>query len=339
MGNRSARKPASVVIGLRDEGPKALLALHAAVLRALRIGEDSVAIWTAAGVFVYDWRRLVLTRTIYRSQTVLTCTAVSQDYTALGSACALLCVLAINSGHMLWQERLESPAIQLLLRGERLYAGFSSGEVHVLDTLSGRNLLRINHLHIECLTPVRSLAYSSQLELLFSAHSSHYTDAEGHVVSTSAPLIRAYEVQKGGKIVRYEGLTGSSVSLDIDETRKLLLVLSGPLPIIHIWSISSPFLLRKVQIMASSDAFAVSLMHDASDNYQVAMTNGVLIVSTLTGEPSSLCWTERLYLSVNTGSTASVSWLNLDESGQCITLGTTQGVFFLSTGVTIPYDK
>lgn len=334
MGNGSARKPACVVIGLKDERPKALLALHSAVLRTLRLAENSVVIWTVAGVWVYDWRRLVLLRTLHRSQTTLTCTDLCQHSTVLGSSSGLLTLLDLTSGHTLWEEMLEAPAIQVLLRTERLYAGFASGEVHVWDTRTGHNLLRINRLQVEHLTPVRALTHTARLELLFSAHSSHYTDQEGHLVTSPAALVRGYEVQKGGKIQRYEGLTGSSVSAEVDEELEVLLVLSGPVPCVHIWAIANPCLLLRIQQNCSPAAFSLALS-TSNGHYHLATSDGVVMVAALTGEHSALHWTNYLTVQVNCGSNSAVSWLVLDEASHSVTLGTAQGVVFLSTNLVL----
>jgi len=229
---------------------------------------------------------------------------------------------------------LEVPAVQVLLRTERLYAGFTSGEVHVWDTHTGHTVLRINRLQVEHLTPVRALTYTTRLELLFSAHSSHYTDLEGHLLTSPAALVRGYEVQKGGKIERYEGLTGSSVSAEVEEERKVLLVLSGPVPCVHIWAISNPCLLLRVQQHCSPGATSLSLSA-ANGHYHLATSDGVVMVSSLTGELSTLHWTDYLRAQVNCGSNSAVSWLDLDEVSRSVTLGTAQGVVFLSTNLAL----
>lgn len=339
MGTGTSRKPVNVVVGLKDVGPKALLALSSEILRVLLLSTDQVVIWTKLDVVVYNWHRIVPVRTVYRSEDGLVCTAVHQGHTALSTAAGHLCMVVLDTGTVSWQVTTEATITSMLVQTDRLYVGYGTGEIHVYETLTGLNILRINRLHIEDLTPIRSLTYSLTCELLFSAHSSHYTDSEGHVLQSTAALVRGYQVEKGGKIVRFEGLIGSSVSAEVDDAKQLLLVLSGPLPCVFVWAIPSASLLLTTTFNSLIDSLPIALYRASRGHYHVATSSGTVVVSSLQGDSQPYQWVNLLCIQVNSGSSSAVSCLHLDEARCCVISGTASGVFFLSAGLTLSASK
>lgn len=141
--------------------------------------------------------------------------------------------------------------------------------------------------------------------------------------------MRGYEPKKGGRILHYSGMKGSSRSVAVLDRNNLLLVLSSAGLALHAWDIIAPSKLFELRF-EHIDAFPLSLSVCAF-GVQIATTEGVLRAGSLAydSDRNVFRWTLAAVARVDQTTLSGVSFMRLNESATTILMGSSHGHVFV----------